>query len=222
MQVVSLWYRAPELLLGSENYTTAIDIWAIGCILGELLTYKVLVQGDTELDQIQRIFDLLGAPNRRIWPAIDLLPLVKLGTVKLRTEVEFSYSNLRDTFPRLSSEGLDLLNIMLAYDPMKRVPAKGAIRHAYFDVSPYPKEAELMPTFPTNHTTAPSGGGSASSVVLAVPMTTVTASRGITASIHDTNRETCFKKRVPITSSTGFEDSTSSGCHIQVKRRRES
>ena len=82
-KVVTLWYRAPEILLGSSLYTVAIDIWAIGCTLGELLRYKPLVCGDTEMDQILLIFDMLGYPNIRIWPSVESLPLIKNGTVRI-------------------------------------------------------------------------------------------------------------------------------------------
>ena len=81
-KVVTLWYRAPELLLGSENYTVAIDLWAIGCTLGELLRYKPLLNGSTEMEQINLIFSLLGYPNIRIWPGVSSMPLIANGAVR--------------------------------------------------------------------------------------------------------------------------------------------
>jgi serine/threonine protein kinase len=74
LQVVTLWYRAPELLLGCEAYTTAIDLWAAGCIMGELLTGKPLLPGKTAADQLSLICALLGSPNERIWPGLRELP----------------------------------------------------------------------------------------------------------------------------------------------------
>lgn len=79
--VVTLWYRAPEILLGCEKYSTAIDIWALGCIFGELITYTPIFPGNTELDQIQKIFKVLGDPNPRIWPAITSMKLIKNNMV---------------------------------------------------------------------------------------------------------------------------------------------
>lgn len=67
-RVVTLWYRAPELLFGSKYQTTAIDIWSAACILGELLLHKPLLPGRTELNQIDLIVNLLGTPNESIWP----------------------------------------------------------------------------------------------------------------------------------------------------------
>lgn len=66
--VVTLWYRAPELLLGSSTQTTAIDIWSAACVFGELLLHKPLLPGRSEINQIELIIDLLGTPSEAIWP----------------------------------------------------------------------------------------------------------------------------------------------------------
>ncbi len=68
--VVTLWYRAPELLLGSKIQTTAIDVWSLACVLGELLLHKPLLPGKSELNQLELIINLLGTPNESIWPVI--------------------------------------------------------------------------------------------------------------------------------------------------------
>lgn len=73
--VVTLWYRAPELLLQSEEQTTAIDMWASGCILGELLAHKPLLPGRSETEQIALIVDMFGTPNDNIWPVSGILKL---------------------------------------------------------------------------------------------------------------------------------------------------
>ncbi|CAN0226956.1 unnamed protein product, partial [Phaeothamnion confervicola] len=80
-KVVTLWYRCPELLLGAEIYTTAVDNWAAGCILGELLLGRPIMDGRNEADQLQKMFALLGAPTPRIWPALPRLPHVRSGRV---------------------------------------------------------------------------------------------------------------------------------------------
>ena len=72
--VVTLWYRSPELLLGTEEYSTAVDLWSIGCILAELLSREPLFQGRSEIDQLIKIFDLLGVPNEKTWPGFSELP----------------------------------------------------------------------------------------------------------------------------------------------------
>jgi len=76
-KVVTLWYRAPELLLGTEQYSTALDIWAVGCIFGELLLNQPIFRGKSEIDQLEQIFKLLGSPNEKIWPGYSQLPLAK-------------------------------------------------------------------------------------------------------------------------------------------------
>lgn len=73
-EVVTLFYRAPELLLGAEEYSTPIDLWSVGCIFAEIVSKQVLFAGDSENDQILQIFKILGTPNDTIWPGVCLLP----------------------------------------------------------------------------------------------------------------------------------------------------
>mmetsp|Transcript_7096 Transcript_7096/g.20027 ORF Transcript_7096/g.20027 Transcript_7096/m.20027 type:complete len:259 (-) Transcript_7096:211-987(-) len=144
--VVTLWYRSPELLLGCENYTEAVDMWAAGCILGELLIHRPLMNGQTEMHQLDLIFKLLGSPSERIWPGLKDMPLWSKVTTPHQP-----YSFLKQEFPGLSSAGIDLLCKMLCYDPEKRISARGALQHAYFKESPFPKAQCDMPTFPSAH-----------------------------------------------------------------------
>ena len=72
--VVTRWYRAPELLFGARIYGTGIDIWAMGCILAELLLRVPFVAGDTDLDQLAKIFQALGTPTEETWPNHTKLP----------------------------------------------------------------------------------------------------------------------------------------------------
>ncbi|KAM5568147.1 hypothetical protein ABKV19_015955 [Rosa sericea] len=80
--VVTLWYRAPELLLGAREYSTAIDMWSLGCIMAELLSKEPLFNGKTEFEQLDKIFKILGTPNETIWPGFSKLPGVKVNFVK--------------------------------------------------------------------------------------------------------------------------------------------
>uniref|UniRef100_A0A3Q3SAU6 cyclin-dependent kinase n=1 Tax=Mastacembelus armatus TaxID=205130 RepID=A0A3Q3SAU6_9TELE len=91
--VVTLWYRSPELLLGAKEYSTAVDMWSVGCIFGELLTQKPLFPGKSEIDQINKIFKDLGSPSEKIWPGYSELPAVKKMTF-----TEYPYNNLRKRF----------------------------------------------------------------------------------------------------------------------------
>ncbi|GMF24449.1 unnamed protein product [Phytophthora lilii] len=153
--VVTLWYRSPELLLGAKKYSTAVDMWSVGCIFAEMLLMKPLFTGRGELDQTDQIFKLLGAPNEKNWPGVD--EDVPDANVSVRGKWP-KHSRLRDKFPlaatfsgsgcSLSKAGFDLLSRMLALSPRQRISAKDALAHEYFQESPPPKQQELMPTFP--------------------------------------------------------------------------
>nr|XP_057943547.1 cyclin-dependent kinase 10 [Doryrhamphus excisus] len=142
-RVVTLWYRAPELLLGSKTQTTALDMWAVGCILAELLAHKPLLPGTSEIQQVDLIVQLLGTPNENIWPGFSALPLI--GQYSLRKQ---PYNNLKNKFTWLSEAGHRLLNLLFMYNPQRRATAKDCLESSYFKEKPLPCEPELMPTFP--------------------------------------------------------------------------
>lgn len=104
--VVTLWYRAPELLLGIKEYSTPIDVWSVGAIFGELLLMKPLFPGKSELDQLNCIFKDLGTPRDEIWPEYKSLPFTKKMTFS-----NYPYNRLRSRFDTsLSEKGFDLVN----------------------------------------------------------------------------------------------------------------
>ena len=142
-RVVTLWYRAPELLLGSEIYTTSLDIWSVGCIFGELLINKPLLPGKSEAKQIDLIINLLGTPNESIWPGFYSLPLVKATVLKQQP-----YNNLKQKLHWLSVNGISLMNDFLTYNPHKRISASKALENPYFSEKPLPIEPRMMPTYP--------------------------------------------------------------------------
>jgi serine/threonine protein kinase len=76
-EVVTLWYRAPDILLGSKNYTTSVDIWSVGCIFAEIVTRKALFAGEDERGQLKKIFQIRGTPKPEDWPSITELPYYK-------------------------------------------------------------------------------------------------------------------------------------------------
>jgi len=126
-EVVTLWYRAPEVLLGSRHYSTAIDMWSVGCIFAEMaLQGQPLFPGDSEIDQIFKIFRILGTPNDEIWPGVGKLPDYK------PTFPQWSKQDLAWIVSSLDEDGIDMLQNTLTYDSAKRISAKRALIHPYF------------------------------------------------------------------------------------------
>lgn len=126
-EVVTLWYRAPEILLGSKHYVPAVDIWSVGCIMAELASLSPLFPGDSEIDELFRIFRTLGTPTDQSWPGVSALPDYKADFPQWDRQL------LSDLVPQLDALGLDLLEKMLEYDPARRISAKRALQHPYFD-----------------------------------------------------------------------------------------
>jgi len=125
-EVVTLWYRAPDVLMGSTKYSSSIDIWSTGCIFAEMVTGKPLFPGKNNQDQLQQIFKVLGTPNEKDWPGMKSLPEYDANWII------YPLQKLQTTVPGLDTDGYDLLNQMIHYDPLKRITAKDALKHPYF------------------------------------------------------------------------------------------
>eukprot|EP01095_Lingulamoeba_sp_RSL-Kostka_P010911 TRINITY_DN400_c0_g5_i1.p1 TRINITY_DN400_c0_g5~~TRINITY_DN400_c0_g5_i1.p1 ORF type:complete len:306 (+),score=103.14 TRINITY_DN400_c0_g5_i1:94-1011(+) len=126
-EVVTLWYRAPDVLLGSKQYSTPIDIWSIGCIFAEMVTGKPLFPGSSTDDQLDKIFSYLGTPDEESWPEVIDLP-------EWRDDFPLYESlDITEIVPGLDEVGYDLLEKMLQYEPSKRITAQDALNHPYFD-----------------------------------------------------------------------------------------
>ena len=126
--VVTRWYRAPELLLASHDYTPAVDLWSVGCIMAELLRGKYFLPGTSTKDQLELIFDTMGTPTEE---EINTYP--KERTRKLLKSFQPKRPKPLDKlFPNASKEALELLSRLLTFDPTKRLTAEEALDHSYF------------------------------------------------------------------------------------------
>jgi len=129
-EVVTLWYRSPEILLGQPRYSTPVDIWSAGCILAEMATKTPLFPGDSEIDQIFRVFRTLGTPTEATWAGVTKLPEFQPSFPKHPPQP------LGKMLPQLEPAGIDLLEKMLQYEPSSRISAKSCLEHPYFSDLP--------------------------------------------------------------------------------------
>jgi cyclin-dependent kinase len=152
-EVVTLWYRPPDVLLGSTAYGTAVDMWSVGCIFAEMATGQPLFAGKHDADQLLKIFSFLGSPNNQVWPSLNDYPNSSnmLGREEFYANFEnhchAEYLLKQDNdarepsgFDKLGPAGIDLLRQMLQYEPSQRISATQALNHPYF-TTPTPSAA---------------------------------------------------------------------------------
>lgn len=132
-RVVTLWYRAPELLLGANQYGPEIDIWSAGCIIAELLLRKPIFPGTDSRDQMEKVFSICGSPTEQRWPGVTSLPYYR------QLNPEHCYPDrLRQHLRSMSPDASSLLCHLLALDPTRRMNAKDALLHEWFWKDPMP------------------------------------------------------------------------------------
>ncbi|XXG56899.1 hypothetical protein AAC387_Pa03g4205 [Persea americana] len=140
-KVFAHWYRAPELLFGSAQYGSGVDVWAVACIFAELLLRRPFLQGSGEIDQLGKIFAAFGTPRLQQWPDMVYLPAY--------SEYTFAPPQpLRSLFPMASDDALDLLSKMFKFDPKARISAEQALKHRYFSSVPTPTKPVFLPRPP--------------------------------------------------------------------------
>ena len=166
--VFARWYRAPELLFGAKKYGPGVDIWGVGCVFAELLLRRPLFAGNSDIDQLGKIFTVLGTPREENWPGMKMLPdyveYAEILPAPLRTL--FAGVPAAGTGPVLD-DALDLLRRMLTYTPRERPTAAEALQHRYFSNEPRPTEPRKLPKPPVRNAAGGSGGGGGGNVAAA-------------------------------------------------------
>lgn len=140
-QVATRWYRSPELLFGARKYDEGVDLWAVGCIFGELLNNSPLFPGETDIEQLCCVQKVLGTPTEEKWPGMSQLPDYNKITFPEYPPIPFE-----EILPDASENALGLLKQFLVYPSDKRISAKEALLHIYFFVEPLPAHHSELPT----------------------------------------------------------------------------
>jgi cell cycle related kinase len=149
-QVATRWYRAPELLYGAKEYDLGVDMWAVGCIFGELLNNSPLFPGENDIDQLCQVLRVLGTPSEETWPGMSELPDFKKILFPEITPIP-----LELVVPDAPYQAIDLLSKFLVYYSKKRTTASNALLHLYFFSPPLPAHySELR--IPSRHNTTSS------------------------------------------------------------------
>lgn len=143
-QVITRWYRPPELLFGARFYSGAVDVWSMGTVFAELILRAPFVAGNTDVHQLELICSTIGTPTEENWPGVSklegFLKYDKVGTVPVRGK-DFYLSR----FGTVGPVGVDLLMSMLALDPRKRCTARQVLEHKWWSSDPRPTAKEDLP-----------------------------------------------------------------------------
>ncbi|XP_047977879.1 probable serine/threonine-protein kinase At1g54610 [Salvia hispanica] len=141
-RVVTLWYRAPELLLGATDYGEGIDLWSAGCILAELFAGKPIMTGRTEVEQLHRIFKLCGSPSDEYWKK-SKLPHATI----FKPQAAYK-RRIAEAFKDFPQSSLPLIETLLAIDPAERQTATASLRSDFFTTKPYACDPSSLPKYP--------------------------------------------------------------------------
>ncbi|KAI0766248.1 kinase-like domain-containing protein [Irpex lacteus] len=144
--VVTRWYRPPELLLGARQYGGEVDMWGIGCVLGEMFARKPILPGSSDLDQLEKIWQLCGTPTQITWPNFDTLPGCE-GVKRFALHPR----RVKQTYDMIGAETCDLLDKLLTCNPRERITATQALDHDYFWTDPLPADPRTLPVYEASH-----------------------------------------------------------------------
>lgn len=139
-RVITIWYRPPELLMGSTDYGREVDVWGVGCLLIELYTKSAIFQGAEEISQLYKIYEVMGTPTAENWPEIGNLPWFEMLKPQLKRSLRFE----KDFKDLMTNDSFDLALKMLLFDPKQRITAEKALQHPYFSNDPQPEELTFM------------------------------------------------------------------------------
>lgn len=141
-RVVTLWYRAPELLLGSTNYGVAVDMWSVGCIIAELFAGKPIMPGRTEVEQMHKIFKLCGSPSEDYWKKSKLS-----DATSFKRQQPYK-RRVIETFRDFPPTALSLVDVLLSIEPENRGNASVALASEFFVAHPHPCDPSSLPKYP--------------------------------------------------------------------------
>ncbi|KAF9266052.1 Pkinase-domain-containing protein [Marasmius fiardii PR-910] len=144
--VVTRWYRPPELLMGARNYGGEVDIWGIGCVFGEMFLRRPILPGTSDIDQLEKIWQLCGTPNQHTWPHHDRLPGCE-GITRWKNYPR----KIKQAYEAISSEVCDLMDKLLTCNPNFRISAETALDHDYFWTDPLPADPKTLPSYEASH-----------------------------------------------------------------------
>ncbi|KAL8675331.1 MAG: hypothetical protein Q9168_000288 [Polycauliona sp. 1 TL-2023] len=143
-QVITRWYRPPELLLGARHYSGTVDVWSMGTVFAELILRRPFLAGQTDVEQLELVCQWIGTPAEENWP----------GVSKLGDYIRFDKTNMQpvrgkdfflSTFGTAGPVGVDLLMSMLALDPRKRSTSRQVLEHKWWTSEPRPTAKEDLP-----------------------------------------------------------------------------
>ena len=142
-QVITRWYRPPELLMGARFYSGAVDVWSVGMVFAELILRSPFVPGSTDVHQLEMICEGVGTPAETNWPGVTSLPGYVSFDKRSLGARDRNYFVSR--FGTAGPIGVDLLMSMLALDPRKRCTARQVLEHKWWSVEPQPTEKQDLP-----------------------------------------------------------------------------